>query len=216
MFRYLDIFIALFIVTLIVSNIVSIKIVGFGPIVFDAGTILFPLAYILGDVITEVYGFKRMRRILTLGISTLLITSLTFWVVGAMPAIAEWGNQDAYDATLGVVWRIVVASITAIFVGELLNAYVLAKLKIRFQGKHLWGRIVGSSVVGNAADTLIFSTIAFAGTVNLESFISLVLTVYLIKMVIEIVISPVTMYVIKRVKKAETSDSYEEPALLKV
>jgi uncharacterized integral membrane protein (TIGR00697 family) len=216
MFRYLDIFIALFIVTLIVSNIVSIKIVGFGPIVFDAGTILFPLAYILGDVITEVYGFKRMRRILVLGISTLLITSLTFWIVGAMPAIAEWGSQDAYDATLGVVWRIVAASISAIFIGELLNAYVLAKLKIHFKGRHLWGRIVGSSVVGNAADTLIFSTIAFAGTMSFGNFMSLVITVYLIKMAIEIIVSPITMLVIKRIKKAENLDSYEDPALVKI
>ncbi len=213
--KYLDILAALFITVLIVSNIASVKLAGVGFLVFDAGTILFPLAYILGDVITEIYGFKRMRRLLVIGIIMLILTSLVSWVVGALPPAADWGGQEAFEATIGVVWRIVLASITAIFVGELLNAYVLAKLKVRFGGKYLWGRLMGSSVVGNAADTLIFSVIAFAGTVSASVLFQLIGTVFAIKMVAEIIVSPLTVRIIAWLKRREVHIApAEEPKLL--
>ncbi len=199
---------------LVVSNIASVKLVAIGSIVFDAGTILFPISYIIGDIIAEVYGFKRMRGLLIKGIAMLLATSLTFWVVGLLPASADWAFQGSYDNILGVVWRIVFASIIAIFVGELMNAYVLAKLKIARKGKNLWGRLIGSSAIGNLIDTSLFSVIAFIGTMPLGVLLQLIISVYLIKMAVEIIISPLTVRLITYIKKREKTDVYEEPHLL--
>lgn len=209
--KYYDICVALFATVLIVSNIASVKLVGAGSFIFDAGTILFPIAYILGDVITEVYGFKRLRRVLGLGVGMLLLTMLTFWIVGMLPAASDWTGQEAFASTLGVVWRIVLASVTAIALGELTNSYVLAKLKVQTKGKYLWGRIIGSSAVGNAVDTAVFSVIAFAGTISGSSLLALIGTVYLMKMAAEIVVSPITVRVVSWMKKREQIDVYEDP-----
>lgn len=207
-------FAASFIMILIVSNIASVKIVEVGSIVFDAGTILFPVSYIIGDVIAEVYGYRKMRSLLVKGVALLLLTSVTFWIVGMLPSTADWGMQTQYNDILGVVWRIIFASITAIFVGELMNAYVLAKMKINTKGKNLWGRLIGSSAVGDAFDTVIFSTLAFAGTMPLGTLVQLIISVYLIKMAVEIAISPLTMKVIGYIKKHDQIDVYEQPSLL--
>jgi uncharacterized integral membrane protein (TIGR00697 family) len=128
-----------------------------------------------------------------------------------MPAASDWGNQGAYDDILGVVWRIVGASIVAIFVGELLNSYILAKLKIRTKGKKLWGRIVGSTAIGSLVDTTIFSILAFGGTISGSTMIQLIATVYGIKLATEIIVSPITVRVINAIKKREKTDIYEEP-----
>lgn len=202
----------LFITTLIVSNIASVKMISLGPLVFDAGTILFPLAYIVGDIVTEVYGYRKMRSLLYVSIAMLLLTTTTFWLVGLMPAQADWHNQMAYDSILGVVWRIVFASITAIFVGELINAYVLAKMKIKTQGKMLWHRIIGSSAVGSLVDTTVFSVLAFAGTMSGSTMMQLIATVFAIKIITEIVVSPLTVAIIKYIKRREKIDSFEAPA----
>lgn len=210
-FVYYEILVALFVTVLIVSNIASVKLAQVGGLVFDAGTILFPLAYIIGDIITEIYGFKRMRRLIYIGLSMLAITSLTFWIVGLLPSPADWQNQDSYDAILGVVWRIVMASMVAFFVGELLNSYVLAKLKIKTQGKKLWNRLVSSSAIGSLVDTIIFSLLAFGGTVSGDVMFQLIATVYGIKLATEILLSPLTMRVIAYLKKKERLDTFEEP-----
>ena len=198
--------------TLIVSNIASVKMVAVGPLVFDAGTILFPLAYIVGDIVTEVYGYRKMRSLLYVGIVMLLLTTVTFWLVGMLPAQADWMGQGSYDAILGVVWRIVFASIVAIFVGELMNSYVLATLKIKTKGKQLWYRIVGSSAVGSLIDTTIFSLLAFAGTMSGSAMLQLIATVFAIKITTEIVASPLTMHIIAIIKRHEKLDSFEAPA----
>lgn len=203
--------VALFITTLIVSNIASVKLVQAGPLIFDAGTILFPLAYIIGGMITEIYGFRKMRSILYVGIAMLFVTSVTFWAVGALPAATDWPHQDSYDVILGTVWRIVAASMVAIFVGEFINGYVLAKLKIRTKGRNLWVRVVSSSAVGGLIDTVVFSVIAFGGTIPSSSLWSLIFTVYLIKVATEIIVSPLTVYIIRVIKKTDKVDVYEEP-----
>lgn len=209
-----ELLIALFVMTLIVSNISSVKLASVGSIVFDAGTILFPLAYIVGDVITEVYGFRKLRRILTISVGMLLVTSITFWVVGMLPPAEGWTSQAAYDSILGVVWRIALASVIAIFFGELVNAYVLARMKYRTKGRQLWSRLIGSSFVGNFVDTIIFSTIAFVGTVPLVTLLSLMVSVFVIKMLVEIAISPLTIIVIDYIKRRDNIDIYEKPELL--
>lgn len=202
-----------FLTTLLVSNIASIKIVSIGGLVFDAGTILFPMAYIISDVVTEVYGFRRMRSLLAKGVVMLLAMSIVFWIVELLPSAADWGMQMQYSQILGVVWRIVLASIVAIFVGEFMNAYLLAKMKISSKGENLWARLIGSSAVGSAIDTVIFSTIAFAGTMPVEIMVRLILSVYAIKMLVEIAISPITIDIINRIKKHEKIDTFEKPTL---
>ena len=207
-----DIFAVLFVTTLLVSNIVSVKIVSVGWLIFDAGTVLFPLAYIVGDIITEVYGYRRMRRLIYNGVAALMLMTLTFWVVQLLPADSSWTGQTAFESTLGVVWRLAIGSVVALFVGEIMNAYVMGRMKVASRGRGLWRRMVSSSLAGNALDTAIFSTIAFAGTMPMTSFWQLIVTVFLIKMAVEIMVSPLTMRLIDRVKKYEKLDTFEQPA----
>ena len=207
-----DIFAVLFVTTLLVSNIVSVKIVSVGWLTFDAGTVLFPLAYIVGDIITEVYGYRRTRRLIYNGVAALALMTLTFWVVQLLPADSSWAGQAAFESTLGVVWRLAIGSVTALFVGEIMNAYVMGRMKVASRGRGLWRRMVSSSLAGNALDTVIFSTIAFAGTMPTTSFWQLIVTVFLIKMAVEIMVSPLTMHLITRVKKHEKLDTFEQPA----
>lgn len=207
-----DIFAVLFVTTLLVSNIVSVKIVSVGWLTFDAGTVLFPLAYIVGDIITEVYGYRRTRRLIYSGVAALMLMTLTFWVVQLLPADSSWAGQAAFESTLGVVWRLAIGSVVALFVGEIMNAYVMGRMKVASRGRGLWRRMVSSSLAGNALDTVIFSTIAFAGTMPMTSFWQLIVTVFLIKMAVEIMVSPLTMRLIARVKKHEKLDTFEQPA----
>ena len=207
-----DIFTVLFVTTLLVSNIVSVKIVSVGWLTFDAGTVLFPLAYIVGDIITEVYGYRRTRRLIYSGVAALTLMTLTFWVVQLLPADSSWTGQAAFESTLGMVWRLAIGSVTALFVGEIMNAYVMGRMKVASRGRGLWRRMVSSSLAGNALDTVIFSTIAFVGTIPTTSFWQLIITVFLIKMAVEIMVSPLTMHLIARVKKHEKLDTFEQPA----
>ena len=207
-----DIFAILFVTTLLVSNIVSVKIVSVGWLTFDAGTVLFPLAYIVGDIITEVYGYRRMRRLIYSGVAALMLMTLTFWVVQLLPVDSSWTGQAAFESTLGVVWRLAIGSVVALFVGEIMNAYVMGRMKVASRGRGLWWRMIGSSAAGSALDTVIFSTIAFAGTMPMTSFWQLIITVFLIKMAVEIMVSPLTMRLIARVKKHEKLDTFEQPA----
>lgn len=202
----------LFVMTLIVSNIASVKVVAIGPLVFDAGTILFPLSYIVGDIVTEVYGYRKMRSLLYVGVVSLILTMTTFWVVQILPASPDWPNQVAYESILGVVWRIVLASVTALFLGEIMNAYVMARMKVRSKGKNLWVRMISSSVVGSAIDTVVFSTVAFLGTMPFDALAQLMITVFLIKITTEVIVSPLTIKIINIVKRREKIDTYEQPA----
>lgn len=205
----------LFVTTLLISNIVSVKIVSVGWLTFDAGTVLFPLAYIVGDIITEVYGYRAMRRLIYGGVAMLALTLLTFWTVQLLPASTDWPGQAAFDMTLGVVWRLALGSVVALFVGEVMNAYVMGRMKMAAkQGSRLglWARMISSSAVGSALDTIIFSVIAFAGTMPHDSLAQLIITVFMMKMAVEIVISPVTMRLIRWVKQREHIDTFEAPA----
>ena len=210
--RTYEILVALFITTPIVSNIASTKIIAVGSLVFDAGTVLFPLAYIVGDIVTEVYGYRRMRNLLYAGVLSLLIATVTFWTVQYLPAESSWQNQAAYDSILGVVWRISLASILALFCGEIINAYVMARAKVATKGRGLWLRMIGSSAAGSAIDTTVFSVIAFAGTMSVGVLAQLILTVFCIKMATEIIVSPLTLRLIAFVKRREKTDVYEQPA----
>jgi hypothetical protein len=221
-YRYLDLIMALFITVLIVSNIASsAKIVDWGvaigslPLAFDAGMILFPISYIFGDLLTEVYGFRRSRRVIWTGFGCLALTAVVLWLVRLMPGEATWQQQTgqgAYDAILGGLTSggIVVASLVAYLAGEFMNSVVLAKLKVATRGKWLWLRTIASTLVGEGVDSFIFVTIAcLTGVFPWSLFWVLSVTNYIFKTAIEVLMTPVTYQVVNRLKIAEQEDYFD-------
>ncbi len=220
---------AAFVTILIVSNIASsAKIVDWGisifgiPLAFDAGTILFPISYIFGDILTEVYGFRRSRRVIWTGFACLALTSLVLWLVRIMPGEATWEattGQTAYNNVLGGISTggIVLASLAAYLVGEFANSVVLAKLKVATKGRFLWLRTISSTLIGEALDSVIFVTIAtIAGVFPWEIYITLVLTNYIFKTFIEMVMTPLTYWVVAKLKHAENEDFYDHDTRFKI
>lgn len=180
-FKYFDIIMALFVAILLISNIASTKIVTVWKFTFDGGTILFPLSYIFGDVLTEVYGYRRSRKVIWTGFFCALLMSLTLWVVQLLPAAGDWPYQEAYENLLGFVPRIVLGSLVAYFAGEFSNSFILSKLKIKTKGKYLWIRTIGSTLVGEGIDTTIFCFIAFYGLLSNDLLILVIISNYIFK-----------------------------------
>lgn len=208
-YKYLGTIAVFFVSVLLISNVASTKIVDFGPFTFDAGTLLFPLSYIFGDILTEVYGYKRSRRVIWLGFISALTMALVFIIVGKLPAAPDWGNQAAYDAILGLTPRIVLASLVAYLAGEFSNSFILAKMKIWTKGKHLWARTIGSTLVGEGIDSTLFIIIAFLGILPGSLLVTLVVSNYIFKSLVEIVFTPLTYQVIRFLKKKEGEDYYD-------
>jgi uncharacterized integral membrane protein (TIGR00697 family) len=198
-----DLIVVLFCGLLLISNIGATKLIQFGPIITDGGAILFPMTYILGDVLSEVYGFRRAKRAILMGFGLSVLASLTFYLVQIAPAADAYENQAAFEAVLGFVPRIVLASILGYLAGQLLNAYVLVKIKEHTKEGKLWLRLIGSTVVGELADTLVFCTVAFYGVITGGEFLSYVITGYVYKVLIEVVFLPITYPVIALVKRHE-------------
>lgn len=209
-FKYLDIVTAFFVAVLLISNVVASKIVQVGPFSFDGGTFLFPLTYIFGDVLTEVYGFKKARRVIWLGFFANILMALTFIIIGILPAASDWPNQEAYLAILGLTPRIVLASLTAYFLGEYINSVVLSKLKLKTKGKYLWSRTIGSTLVGQMVDTLIFVLIAFYGVFPNELILTMIISNYIFKVGIEVLFTPITYKVVNLLKKKEHEDHFDK------
>jgi hypothetical protein len=179
---------------------------------FDSGTLLFPLSYIFGDVLTEVYGYRRSRRVIWTGFACSALLSGVLWIVGRLPAEAEWSarvGQAAYNAVLGSTPRIVVASLVAYFAGEFSNSFVLAKMKIATKGRWLWTRTIGSTIVGEGIDTLLFVSIAFVGSMSGAVLVNVILSNYLFKTGMEAVMTPVTYRVVRFLKQSEGEDYYD-------
>ena len=216
---------ALFVAVLLISNLASsAKIVDWGvsvfnvPLAFDAGTLLFPISYIFGDVITEVYGYRAGRRVIWAGFGSALLMSLVSWLVSRMPGEANWERnvgQPAFDAVLGGVSRggIVIASLLSYWAGEFSNSYVLAKMKVLTGGRWLWTRTIGSTLVGEGIDTLMFVSLAmFLGVPGFVPaiWLTLVLTNYLFKCGVEAAMTPLTYYVVNRLKSSEGVDVFDD------
>jgi len=195
--------VAVFVALLLISNIGAVKLIEFGPFITDGGAFLFPLVYIVGDVLAEVYGWKAARRAIILAFAMSALAALTFWLVQISPPAEAWENQAAFESVLGFVPRIVLASILGFLVGQLLNAYVLVWIKRRTQEKRLWARLLGSTVVGEFADTVVFCTIAFYGVITGGDFLTYVLVGFTYKTAVEVILLPVTYRVIAFVKKRE-------------
>lgn len=208
-FRYFDIIMALFVAVLLISNLASTKIVSMWMFTFDGGTILFPLSYIFGDILTEVYGYQRSRKVIWTGFGAALLMSLVLWVVQELPPATDWTNQQAYESLLGFVPRIVLASLVAYFGGAFSNAFLMSKLKIKTKGKFLWIRTIGSTLVGEGIDTAIFCMVAFYGVLSNELLISIIISNYIFKSGVEILFTPLTYAIVNFLKKREKVDVYD-------
>jgi len=219
-YRYYDLIMALFVTVLLISNLLSsAKIVdlktALGPLalLFDAGTLVFPISYIFGDVLTEVYGYQRSRRVIWVGFGAMLLFGFFVWFAGVLPGESEWqgyAGDAAYDAILGGVSGLIVASMAGYFVGEFSNSYVLAKLKIITAGRFLPLRTIGSTLVGQGVDTVVFFLIATAlGVFPAGLLLSLIVTNYILKVGLEVLLTPLTVQIVKGLKQIENEDYYD-------
>lgn len=221
-YRFFDLVMALFVTVLIVSNVASsAKIVDWGfsvlgvRMAFDGGTILFPISYIFGDILTEVYGYRRSRRVIWTGFACLALTALVLGAVRVLPGEAAWqgyAGQDAFVKILGGISSggIVVASLVAFWAGEFSNSFILARMKVLTRGRWLWTRTIGSTIIGEGVDTLAFTLVAtLAGVFPWELFVSLTLTNYLFKVGMETLMTPFTYAVVGWLKRAEHEDYYD-------
>lgn len=208
-FRYFSIISTLFVAALMISNIVATKLFSIGPLIFTGGILVFPLTYIFGDILTEVYGYSRSRKIIWTGFFAIISMSLIFWIVGLLPPAPTWQNQEAYNLILGFVPRIVLASIIGYWAGEFANSFVLAKLKILTKGKHLWTRTIGSTIVGEGIDTALFILIGFYGLVSGPILVMAIFSGYAFKVAYEVLATPITYKIVAFLKKAEGVDHYD-------
>ncbi len=210
-FRYYDFVMAAFVAILLLSNLIgAAKLADVGGYIFGAGILFFPLGYVIGDVLTEVYGYARARRVIWVGFVALIFMAFMSWVVVALPPASGWEGQAAYESVFGQVWRIVFASITAFWAGEFVNSYVMARMKVWTAGKHLWSRTIGSTVVGQGVDSLIFYPLAFWGVWSNSQVITVMITNWLLKVGWEVVLTPVTYAVVGWLKRKEGVDIFDE------
>ena len=215
--RYFDFVMAAFVSILLLSNVIGagkravIDLPFVGPWPFGAGILFFPISYVLGDILTEVYGYARARRCIWAGFAAVLFMALMSWVVVALPPARDWTGQAAYESVFGQVPRIVLASVAAFWAGEFANSFVLARMKIMTQGKHLWTRTIGSTIIGEGVDSLIFYPVAFlyaAGWTGTQ-VMQVLLTQWVLKVTWEVVLTPVTYAVVGFLKRREGVDVYD-------
>jgi uncharacterized integral membrane protein (TIGR00697 family) len=210
-FRAFDIVMAAFVAILLLSNVIGAgKVAELGGWTFGAGILFFPLGYVIGDVLTEVYGYARARRCIWVGFSALLFMAFMSWVVVSLPPAAGWEGQAAYKSVFGQVPRIVFASIVAFWAGEFVNSFVLAKMKVWTKGKHLWSRTIGSTVVGQGIDSLIFYPLAFWGVWENSQVVTVMITNWALKVGWEAVLTPVTYAVVGWLKRHEGVDLFDD------
>jgi uncharacterized integral membrane protein (TIGR00697 family) len=217
-YRFLPYITALFVTTLVVSNIIAVKVVQIVGLFLPAAVILFPIAYIFGDVLTEVYGYGRARQVIWTGFFCNLLAVIAIWIGGKLAAAPFWSAgvfetpqaaEQAYQAILGFTPRLLVASFIAYLIGEFLNSFVLAKLKVRTAGRFLWIRTISSTIVGQGADSTVFLTVAFLGVVPSGNLGQLILSQWLFKVVYETIATPFTYWIVNGLKKAEGEDYYD-------
>ncbi len=216
-YRYFDLVMAIFVAVLLISNVASAaKIVNLGlPVLtFDAGTLLFPISYVFGDVLVEVYGYRRSRRVIWVGFGCAILLSLTLAVVRRLPGDAQWVAEvgpEAFDGVLGTLasGRIILGSLVAYFAGEFSNAYIMARMKVRTQGQWLWTRTIASTLVGELVDTMLFVCIAFLGVWSLDLVVKIIISNYLFKTGFEASVTPLTYLIVNTLKRVENEDYYD-------
>jgi len=216
-FRYFDFVMVAFVVILLLSNVIGaekrsvIDLPWIGPWPFGAGILFFPISYVIDDVLTEVYGYARARRALWAGFAALIFMAVMEWTVVHLPVDQGWNGQAAYERVFGSGWRIILASLTAFWVGDLLNSFVMAKMKIWTEGRYLWTRTIGSTIVGEGADSLIFYPLAFYGLADwsVQSLLKVMLIQFVLKVSWEVILTPVTYAVVGFLKRREGVDVYD-------
>jgi queuosine precursor transporter len=216
-FRSFDFVMVAFVVILLLSNVIGaekrsfVNLPGIGPWPFGAGILFFPISYVIDDVLTEVYGYARARRAIWAGFAALLFMAVMEWTVVHLPVAEGWTGQPAYERVFGSGWRIILASMTAFFVGEFLNSFVMAKMKIWSEGRNLWARFWGSTVVGEGADSLIFYPLAFIGMTDwpVSALGQVMLSQFILKVSWEVLLTPVTYAVVGWLKRKEGVDVYD-------
>jgi uncharacterized integral membrane protein (TIGR00697 family) len=208
-FKYLDALTTAFVVILLVSNLVAQKVCMIGPFAISGAVLLFPITYIFGDVFTEVYGFAASRRAIWLGFFGTALLYAMGAIIIALPAAPDWKNQQAFATVFGVIPRILAASLIAFWAGEFANSYTMARLKLLTNGRKLWTRTIGSTIVGQAVDTTLVITLTFAGTVGVHTLLRIIGTGYLLKVAYEVLATPITYLVINWLKRTEQSDAFD-------
>ncbi len=216
-YRYYDLVLAAFVAVYLCSNLIGpakaaqVTLPLVGAVTFGAGVLFFPISYLFGDILTEVYGYARARRVIWAGFAAMAFASLMAWVVVALPPAPEWRNQAAYEVAFGSTWRIVLASLIAFFCGEFVNSFVLAKMKIATRGRWLWSRTIGSTIVGEGVDSALFYPLAFynSGLIPNEILGSVMLSQFVTKVMVEVVFTPVTYRVVAALKRVENEDYYD-------
>lgn len=216
-FRYYDFVMVAFVVVLLLSNVVGaekrsvIDLPGIGPWPFGAGILFFPISYVIDDVLTEVYGYARARRVIWAGFSALLFMAVMEWTVVHLPVAEGWTGQAAYERVFGSGWRIIFASLCAFWAGDFLNSMVLAKMKIWTGGRWLWTRTIGSTIIGEGADSLIFYPLAFYGLTDwpVKALLMVMVSQFVLKVSWEAILTPVTYAVVGWLKRAEGVDVYD-------
>jgi len=208
-FRYFTPIAGLFVAALLISNTTAGKLIQLGTFTFPGGIIVFPISYIFGDILTEVYGYVRARRIIWTGFVAEIFMSLIYWAVIALPSAPFWPHQEAISAILGQVPRIVLATIMGYVSGEFVNSYIMAQMKMLTKGKYLWTRTIGSTVAGEGVDTILFISIAFAGVFPATELLRTMFSVYVFKVVYETIATPITYIIVGFLKKKESVDFYD-------
>jgi queuosine precursor transporter len=216
-YRYFEFVMVAFVVVLVCSNLIGpakiaeVNIPFWGPYVFGAGVIFFPISYIFGDILTEVYGYSRARKVIWAGFGALIFAAVMAAIVVALPPASFWEHQKAYEVAFGNAWRIVLASMIAYFCGEFVNSFVLAKMKIATQGRWLWTRTIGSTIAGEAVDSALFYPLAFygSGIIPNDKLPIVMLMQFVLKVGVEVVFTPITYKIVGALKRAENEDYYD-------
>ncbi len=216
-YKYYDLLMAAFVAVLLCSNLIgvhkvsSINLPFYGEYIYGAGVLFFPISYLFGDILTEVYGYKRSRKVIWAGFGALIFASLMAFVVSSLPAAKTMSGeqQSAVNLIFGQTPRIVAASLLAFWIGEFVNSFVLAKLKLFSSGRFLWTRTIGSTIMGEIADSLVFYPVAFFGTWSNEQLISVMIGNYIIKVLWEVIATPFTYLIVGFLKRAEHEDYYD-------
>ena len=210
LYKYYDLVMALFVTILLCSNLIgAAKVCTVWGFTFGAGVLFFPISYIFNDVLTEVYGYARARKVVWAGFGAIIFASFMSFVVVTLPPAVGWNDQRAYQTVFGQTPRIVFASLTAFFVGEFANSYVLAKMKVKTSGRHLWARTIGSTIVGEGVDSLVFYPLAFLGVWERQLVFQVMVSNYTIKVLWEAFVTPMTYQVVGFLKRAEQEDYYD-------
>ena len=201
---------SVFVAALLISNFAAQKMFSLGPFIFTSGVLVFPISYIFGDVLTEVYGFHRARKVIYWGFLLNVFMSLVLWISIQLPPAPGWNLQNEYAIINSIVPRMVLASVFAYLSGELVNSYVVSKLKVITEGKHLFVRLIGSTFAGELVDSIVFSLIGFAGTLPFSVIFTAIISAWLLKTIYEIVVYPLTVIVVNKLKKSEGVDHFDK------